>query len=189
MFDKLEGLLNKYNELTEKISDPDVISDQNTWRKLMKEQAMIKDVADKYKKYKEVKKQMDEAKELMSDPDMKEMAEEEYYSCKESLEKMEDELKILLLPKDVNDDNNVIIEIRGGAGGEEAALFAYNLYRMYTMYADLKRWQVEVIDINDVEEVNGNLYLLGRVKNNNFSTNLTTSPLVEILNYRLNKIF
>ena len=149
MFDKLEGLLNKYNELTEKISDPDVISDQNTWRKLMKEQAMIKDVADKYKEYKEVKKQMDEAKELMSDPDMKEMAEEEYYSCKESLEKMEDELKILLLPKDVNDDNNVIIEIRGGAGGEEAALFAYNLYRMYTMYADLKRWQVEVIDINE----------------------------------------
>lgn len=115
----------------------------------MKEQAMIKDVADKYKEYKEVKKQMDEAKELMSDPDMKEMAEEEYYSCKESLEKMEDELKILLLPKDVNDDNNVIIEIRGGAGGEEAALFAYNLYRMYTMYADLKRWQVEVIDINE----------------------------------------
>ena len=149
MFDKLEELLNKYNELTEKISDPDVIADQNTWRKLMKEQSAIKDVADKYTEYKAVKSNMDEAKELMSDPDMKEMAEEEYYSCKEKLEEMEEELKILLLPKDENDDSNVIIEIRGGAGGEEAALFAYNLYRMYTMYADLKRWQVELIDINE----------------------------------------
>ena len=149
MFEKLEELLNKYNELTKKISDPEVISNQDVWRKLMKEQSMIKDVADKYTEYKNVKSQMDEAKELLSDPEMKEMAEEEYYSCKEKLEKMEDELKILLLPKDVNDDNNVIIEIRGGAGGEEAALFAYNLYRMYTMYADLKRWQVELIDINE----------------------------------------
>lgn len=149
MFDKLEELLNKYNELTLKISDPEVISDQNTWRKLMKEQSMIKDVADKYSEYKNVKNQMQEAKELMDDLDMRDIAEEEYYSCKESLEKMEEELKILLLPKDENDDNNVIIEIRGGAGGEEAALFAYNLYRMYTMYADLKRWQVELIDINE----------------------------------------
>ncbi len=149
MFDKLEELLSKYNDLTEKISDPEIISDQDTWRKLMKEQSMIKDVADKYTEYKNIKANMEEAKELMQDADMKEIAEEEFYSCKEKLEKMEEELKILLLPKDVNDDNNVIIEIRGGAGGEEAALFAYNLYRMYTMYADLKRWQVELIDINE----------------------------------------
>ena len=149
MFDKLEELLSKYNDLTEKISDPEIISDQDTWRKLMKEQSMIKDVADKYTEYKNIKANMEEAKELMQDADMKEIAEEEFYSCKEKLEKMEEELKILLLPKDVNDDNNVIIEIRGGAGGEEAALFAYNLYRMYTMYAELKRWQIEVIDINE----------------------------------------
>ena len=151
MFDKLEELLKKYNELTGQISDPDVISDQNTWKKLMKEQSQMKDVVDKYVEYKKTKSDMDEAELLLEDPDMKEMASEEYYKCKEDLQRMEDELKILLLPKDINDDGNVIIEIRGGAGGEEAALFAYNLYRMYTMYADLKRWQVEVIDINETE--------------------------------------
>ena len=94
---------------------------------------------------------MEDAKEMMDDPDLKDMAEEEYYSSKEKLPGLEEELKILLLPKDENDDSNVIIEIRGGAGGEEAALFAYNLYRMYTMYAELKRWQVEVIDLNETE--------------------------------------
>ena len=151
MFDKLEEILVKYNELTNKVSDPEVISNQDLWRKYVKEQAAMKDVADKYSEYKNMKLSMDEAKELMNDPDMKEIAEEEYYSCKQKIEEMEEELKILLLPKDVNDDNNVIIEIRGGAGGEEAALFAYNLYRMYTMYAELKRWQVEVIDINETE--------------------------------------
>lgn len=151
MFDKLEELLKKYEELTSKISDPEVISDQNTWKKLMKEQSMMRDVVEKYLEYKQVKSNMDEAQELMEDPDMKEMASEEYYSCKEKLQGMEEELKILLLPKDINDDGNVIIEIRGGAGGEEAALFAYNLYRMYTMYADLKRWQVEVLDMNETE--------------------------------------
>ena len=151
MFDKLEELLKKYEELTAKISDPEVISDQNTWKKLMKEQSMMRDVVEKYLEYKQVKSNMDEAQELMQDPDMKEMASEEYYSCKEKLQGMEEELKILLLPKDINDDGNVIIEIRGGAGGEEAALFAYNLYRMYTMYADLKRWQVEVLDMNETE--------------------------------------
>ena len=151
MFDKLEDILVKYNELTKLISDPEIISDQNTWKKYMKEQAAMKDVVEKYQEYKKVKQNMDDAKEMLEDPDMKEMAEEEYYSSKKKLEEMEDELKILLLPKDENDDSNVIIEIRGGAGGEEAALFAYNLYRMYTMYAELKRWQVEVIDINETE--------------------------------------
>lgn len=149
MFDKLEELLKKYEELTQKISDPEIIADQDSWRKYMKEQSAMKDVVDKYVEYKNVKVHMEEAKELMSDADMREIAEEEYYACRESLEKMEEELKILLLPKDVNDDNNVIIEIRGGAGGEEAALFAYNLYRMYTMYAELKRWQIEIIDMNE----------------------------------------
>ena len=117
----------------------------------MKEQSAMKDVVDKYIEYKQVKQNMDDAKELLNDPEMKEFAEEEYYSAKKTLDEMEEELKILLLPKDENDDSNVIIEIRGGAGGEEAALFAYNLYRMYTMYAELKRWQVELIDINETE--------------------------------------
>ncbi len=149
MFEKLEDLLNKYNVLTEKVSDPEVISDQTSWRKYVKEQSAMKDVIDKYIEYKSVKKAMEDAKELMNDPDMSEIAEEEYYECRDKLQEMEEELKILLLPKDINDDNNVIIEIRGGAGGEEAALFAYNLYRMYTMYAELKRWQVEMIDMNE----------------------------------------
>ena len=97
MFDKLEELLNKYNDLTEKISDPEVIADQNTWRKYMKEQSALKDVVDKYLEYKSVKQAMDDAKELMDDPDMKEMAEEEFYSNKEKLPELEEELKILLL--------------------------------------------------------------------------------------------
>lgn len=151
MFDKLEELEKKYQELTKLISDPEVISNQNAWRKYMKEQSAMKDVVDKYIEYKNVKSSMEEAKEMMADPEMKEIAEEEYYSTKEMLPTLEEELKILLLPKDENDDSNVIIEIRGGAGGEEAALFAYNLYRMYTMYAELKRWQVEVIDLNETE--------------------------------------
>lgn len=149
MFDKLEGIEKRYLELTEKIADPEVIADQNTWKKYMKEQSNMKDVVDKYVEYKQVRNNMLEAEEMLNDPEMKEMAEEEYYESKRKLEEMEGELKILLLPKDVNDDANVIIEIRGGAGGEEAALFAYNLYRMYNMYAELKRWQVEVLDINE----------------------------------------
>ncbi|MEG2645972.1 MAG: peptide chain release factor 1 [Clostridia bacterium] len=149
MFDKLEQIEKKYNDLTSKISDPEIIADQENWKKYMKEQSQLKDVVDKYVEYKQAKLNMDEAKELMSDPDMKDFAEEEYYLSKEKTELMEEELKILLLPKDENDDNNVIIEIRGGAGGEEAALFAYNLYRMYTMYAEIKRWQTEVIDMNE----------------------------------------
>lgn len=151
MFEKLEDLYKKYLELTDLISDPEIIADQDRWRKYMKEQSSMKDVVDKYLEYKKVVENMEEAKEMMDDPELKDIAEEEYYSAKEQLPGLEEELKILLLPKDENDDSNVIIEIRGGAGGEEAALFAYNLYRMYTMYAELKRWQVEVIDINETE--------------------------------------
>ena len=151
MFEKLEELYKKYLELTKLISDPEVIADQNTWRKYMKEQASMKDVVDKYLEYKKIEKNMNEAKEMMDDPDLKDIANEEYYSLKDKLPQIEEELKILLLPKDENDDSNVIIEIRAGAGGEEAALFAYNLYRMYTMYAELKRWQVEVMDLNETE--------------------------------------
>jgi peptide chain release factor 1 len=149
MFDKLKDLEIKYNELTEKLADPLIISNQNEFRKIMKEHSAMKDVVEKYLEYNKFKNNMDEAKELMEDNDMKEIASIEYYECKDKLTEIEEELKILLLPKDINDDNNVIIEIRGGAGGEEAALFAYNLYRMYTMYAESKRWSVEVLDINE----------------------------------------
>lgn len=149
MFDKLDEIDKKYDELNILVSDPQVISDQETWKKYMKELSKIRDIVEKYREYKATKKTMQDAEELMKDKDMKEMAEEEYYECKDKLVKIEDELKILLLPKDENDDSNVIIEIRGGAGGEEAALFAYNLYRMYTMYAALKGWQEEVLDINE----------------------------------------
>ena len=151
MLDKLEAVEARYEELNKLISDPEVISDQNAFKKYMKEQSGLVDVVEKYREYKKVKQNMDDAEEMMSDPEMKEMAETEYYESKEKLQGLEEELKILLLPKDVNDDNNVIIEIRGGAGGDEAALFAHTLYRMYSMYAYLNRWQVEVLDINETE--------------------------------------
>jgi len=149
MFDKLEEVEKRYEELNKLISDPEVISDQNSFKKYMKEQSMLTDVVEKFREYKKVKKAMEDAEELMSDPEMKEIAEIEYYENKEKIPGLEEELKILLLPKDVNDDNNVIIEIRGGAGGEEAALFAYNLYRMYSMYADSMHWSAEVLDMNE----------------------------------------
>lgn len=149
MFDKLDEVEKRYDELTKLISDPDVISDQQTWQKYMKQRAHMEDVVEKYKEYKKTKEQMDQDQELFDDPEMKSIAEDEFYKLKEKLEKIEDELKISLLPKDENDDSNVIIEIREGAGGEEAALFAYNLYRMYTMYADLKGWKTEVLNMNE----------------------------------------
>lgn len=161
MLEKLEEVEKRYEELNKLISDPSVISDQNAFKKYMKEQSALTEVVEKYREYKKTKQSMDEAEEMMSDPEMKEMAEAEYYACKEQIPELEEELKILLLPKDVNDDNNVIIEIRGGAGGEEAALFAHALYRMYSMYAETNRWQVEVLDLNETE--------LGGIKEVSFS--------------------
>ena len=135
MFEKLETVEKRYVELTEKISDPEIIANNNEWRKLVKEHSSMEDVVLKYREYKQVKSNMEEAKEMMEDKEMKELAEEEYYSSKDQLEKIEEELKILLIPKDPNDDNDVICEIRGGAGGEEASLFAGTLFRMYGMSA------------------------------------------------------
>ncbi len=149
MFDKLEEVEKRYEELNKLISDPEIIADQSSFKKYMKEQSMLVDVVEKFREYKKVKEAMEDAEELMSDPEMKEIAETEYYENKEKIPGLEEELKVLLLPKDINDDNNVIIEIRGGAGGEEAALFAYNLFRMYSMYADTKHWTVEVMDMNE----------------------------------------
>lgn len=149
MFEKLLEVEKRYEELNKLISDPVIISDQNSFKKYMKEHSGLVEIVAKYREYIKVKTTMEEAEELMSDPEMRDMAEAEYYESKEKLPVLEEELKVMLLPKDANDDNNVIIEIRGGAGGDEAALFAYNLYRMYAMYADLKNWTVEVLDMNE----------------------------------------
>ena len=151
MFEKLESVEKRYEELTTKISDPAVIADTNEWRKLVKEHSSMEDVVLKYREYKETLKNMEEAKEMMEDPEMKELAEEEYYSDKEKIEKIEEELKILLIPKDPNDDKSVICEIRSGAGGEEAALFAGTLFRMYGMYAERKHWKIEILNENPTE--------------------------------------
>ena len=149
MFDKLEAVEERYVELTKMISDPEIIANQSEWQKLMKEHASIEDIVSKYREYKNVKKQMDEAKEMMDDKELKELAEADYYDAKEKLPKIEEELKILLIPKDPDDDKNIICEIRAGAGGEEAALFAGTLFRMYTMYAERKHWKVEVLNENE----------------------------------------
>ena len=151
MFEKLESVEKRYEELTTKISDPAVIADNNEWRKLVKEHSSIEDVVTKYREYKSTLNNMKEAEEMMQDKELKELAEEEYYSSKEKLEKIEEELKVLLIPKDPNDDKSVICEIRGGAGGEEAALFAGTLFRMYSMYAEKKHWKIEILNENETE--------------------------------------
>ncbi|MBP3832006.1 MAG: peptide chain release factor 1 [Clostridia bacterium] len=151
MFEKLESVEKRFEELTTKISDPAVIADNNEWRKLVKEHSSIQDIVTKYREYKQTINNMKEAEEMMNDSELKELAEEEYYSSKEKLSKIEEELKILLIPKDPNDDKSVICEIRGGAGGEEAALFAGTLFRMYSMYAERKHWKIEILNENETE--------------------------------------
>ena len=138
----------KYEELTKLISDPEIIANQAEWQKLIKEHSSIEEVVQKYREYKKEKQRMDEAKEMMEDKELKELAETDYYEAKENLPHIEDELKALLIPKDPNDDKNIICEIRGGAGGEEAALFAGTLFRMYTMYAEKKHWKLEILNEN-----------------------------------------
>ena len=148
MFDKLDFLEDKYNKLNETISDPEVIADQERWRKLMKEQKDLTPIVEKYKQYKAAKDTIAEARELLStslDKDFEELVKMELDEAKENITIYEEELKILLLPKDPNDDKNVIVEIRAGAGGDEAALFVGDLYRMYSMYSDQRRWKTEVL--------------------------------------------
>lgn len=149
MFQKLEAVEQRYEELTKKISDPDVIARTSEWTQYMKEHAEIEEVVLKYKEYKKVKQSLADAEELMKDPEMKELAEEEAKADREQLPKLEEELKVLLIPKDPDDDKNIICEIRGGAGGDEAALFAGTLFRMYSMYAERKHWKLEVLNENE----------------------------------------
>lgn len=149
MFQKLEDVEKRYEELNKKISDPDVIANQNEWKKLMKEHADIVDVVEKYREYKKVKQDFEDAKVMLDDKELRELAEMEMESAKEKLPKIEEELKILLIPKDPNDDKNVICEIRAGAGGDEAALFAGTLFRMYSMYAESKHWKIDIMNENE----------------------------------------
>lgn len=151
MFNKLEAVEKRYEELNKLISDPEVIARQNEWKNLMKEHSDLVDVVEKYREYKKVKEALDEAQEMLADKDLKDLAEMQMLECKEKLSKIEEELKILLIPKDKDDEKNIICEIRGGAGGEEAALFAGTLFRMYSMYAERKGWKLEVLNENATE--------------------------------------
>ena len=151
MFQKLEAVEKRYEELNKLISDPEVISRQNEWKNLMKEHSDMTDIVEKYREYKKVKGAYDEAQEMLADKDLKELAGMQMAECWEKLPKIEEELKLLLIPKDKDDEKNIICEIRGGAGGEEAALFAGTLFRMYSMYAERKHWKLEVLNENATE--------------------------------------
>lgn len=149
MFQKLDDVEKKYEELTAQISDPDIIARNSEWQKLMKEHADMTPIVEKYREYKKVQSNYEEAKEMLNDKELKDLAEIEMLEAKEKLPILEEELKMLLIPKDPDDDKNVICEIRGGAGGEEAALFAGTLFRMYTMYSERKHWKLEVLNENE----------------------------------------
>lgn len=164
MIEKLRQLSEKYDGIKENLSDPAVVSDMEKYTSLMKEYKNLTPIVEKYREYEDVSLAVTEAEELLETPlekDFKDMVEEEYFSGKEKLVKLEEELKILLLPKDPNDEKNVIMEIRSGAGGEEAALFAASLYRMYSMYAEKKGYKTEVLSLNETE--------LGGIKEISFS--------------------
>jgi len=152
MFEKLNFIEEKFEDLGQKISDPEIISDQSKWQKYIKEHASIKPIVDKYREYKEVKSGIEEAKEILKeskDEELREMAKMELEELEERVEPLEEELKILLLPKDPNDEKNVIVEIRAGAGGDEAGLFAAELLRLYTRYAERNNWKTEMMSINE----------------------------------------
>ncbi len=152
MFQKLDDVEKRYEELTKQISDPEVIARTSEWQKLMKEHSDMTPIVEKYREYKKVEANYKEAREMMeteNDKEMKDLAEMEMLEAKEKLPVLEEELKFLLIPKDPDDDKNVICEIRGGAGGEEAALFAGTLFRMYTMYAERKHWKLEMLNENE----------------------------------------
>ena len=155
MFDKLKLTEARYNEISEKLSDPSVINNTEIYTDLMKEFKNLTPLIEKYQEYTLVQKTFEESRELLEsgglDKDFKEMVQEEYDSSKKKIECLSEEIKILLLPKDPNDDRNVIIEIRGGAGGDEASLFANSLYRMYTMYAQRQGWKIDIMNSNETE--------------------------------------
>ena len=153
MFDKLEDLRIRLDEILNELQEPDVANDQNRFRKLMKEQNDLTPIVEAYNEYKECKQAIEDSLEMLeeeSDEEMRELAKEELNESKARIEELEQELKILLLPKDPNDDKNVIVEIRAGAGGDEAALFAAEIYRMYMHYAESQRWKVELVECEEI---------------------------------------
>lgn len=152
MFDKLEDLLIRYQELTDELNDPNVVNDQARFRKLMKEQNDLAPIVEKYTEYKQTKVSIEDSLTMLEeerDEELRELAKEELNECKEKLGVIEKEIKILLLPKDPNDEKNVIVEIRGGAGGDEAALFAAELFRMYSKYAETQNWKIDMMNVNE----------------------------------------
>ena len=153
MFDKLEDILIRYEEIMNQLSEPDVANDTNRFRKLMKEQSDLAPIVEAYKEYKQAKQNIEDSLAMLeeeSDEEMRELAKEELNESKTKVEELENTLKILLLPKDPNDDKNVIVEIRAGAGGDEAALFAAEIYRMYVHYAESRNWKVETMECEEI---------------------------------------
>ena len=153
MFDKLEDLLHHFEEIMSELAEPNVANNQERFRMLMKEQSDLTPIVEAYKEYKKSKQDIEDSLALLdeeTDEDMKEMLKEELASAKKRVEELEQKLKILLLPKDPNDDKNVIVEIRAGAGGDEAALFAAEIYRMYVHYAESQRWKVELLSVDEI---------------------------------------
>ena len=153
MFDRLDDILIRYQQIMEELNDPDVVNDQKHFRKLMKEQSDLTPIVEAYKEYKQCKQNIEDSLAMLdeeTDEEMKELAKEELNDSKARVEELEQKLKILLLPKDPNDDKNVIVEIRAGAGGDEAALFAAEIYRMYVHYAESRRWKVETMECEEI---------------------------------------
>lgn len=153
MFDKLEDLIGRYEELMGLLNEPGVANDQKKFRELMKEQSDLTPIVEAYKEYKKRNQDVEDSLAMLeeeSDEDMREMLKEELNDAKKSIEELEQKLKILLLPKDPNDDKNVIVEIRAGAGGDEAALFAAEIYRMYVHYAESRRWKIELAECEEI---------------------------------------
>lgn len=176
MFDRLEDLIRRYEELMLELNDPMIANEQNRFRKLMKEQSDLAPIVEAYKEYKQCNETIEESLMILeeeSDDEMRELAKEELNDAKARVEELENELKILLLPKDPNDDKNVIVEIRAGAGGDEAALFAYEIYRMYMHYAETRRWKTELIECEEIG--------IGGMKNVTFM--VTGSGAYSVLKY------
>ncbi len=163
MLNKLQAVENRFEELCAKSEQPDFYNDPKKAAALLRERNDLEPIVDAYRAYRRAEADMADAQALMSDPEMRELCQETYKDAKESMERLQEELKILLLPKDPNDEKNVIVEIRGGVGGEESALFAHSLFRMYSMYAAAKGWSIELLNYNDTE--------LGGVKEADFIVN------------------
>ena len=176
MFDKLEDMLVRYEEIMNELNEPDVTNNQARFRKLMKDQSDLTPLVEAYTEYKKCKETVADSLEMLdmeSDEEMRELLKEELNDAKKRIEELEEQLKILLLPKDPNDDKNVIVEIRAGAGGDEAALFAAELYRMYVHYAEGRRWKVETMEVDDTG--------IGGMKSVNFM--VTGSGAYSVLKY------